>query len=60
MCIRDSDEDGLTIVKKLRAGAATKHLPVLMVTEISSVKVFSILSFVDFSRSCLLYTSRCV
>ena len=26
------DEDGLTIVKKLRAGAATKHLPVLMVT----------------------------
>ena len=35
LCLLDvmlPDEDGLTIVKKLRAGAATKHLPVLMVT----------------------------
>ena len=32
LCLLDvmlPDEDGLTIVKKLRAGAATKHLPVL-------------------------------
>ena len=39
LCLLDvmlPDEDGLTIVKKLRAGAATKHLPVLMVTAKSS------------------------
>ena len=38
------DEDGLTIVKKLRFAAETRKLPIIMAT----------------AKTCLLYTSRCV
>ena len=56
------NEDGLSILKKMRSHPDLKQVPVIMVTAKTSEldKVKGLDSGADDYMTCLLYTSRCV